>query len=344
MGRSPLIAVIRIVYQAITNLHWGVLALGVALHMAGSWLLMAWAGEAPLLRPADFIYWYATTASTVGYGDLSPRTDMGRLITAFFVYPGAIAAFTSIVAKSLAGLSDIWRRRRMGFGDYRDSKNAIVLVGYDDERTPRMIDELVADAEPGQQLVLVARKELTNDDRRIRYVRARSLTAVADLERAGVADAARVIIFAANDDETLAAALAITAINRRGHVVCFFQEAENARLLTAHCPNVEIVLAPSVELVVKAVKDPGSSYLLNLLASHTEEAATLFSIKWPGRAIGFRDLAARLMEHEAVLLSSRAEGDTKSGFRFDTAGMIVRGDRVFYVAGRRLAPELLGSN
>src|SRR3546814_28328 len=164
----------------------------------------------------------------------------------------------------------------------------------------------MADAAPSQELVLLSRDELTHSDGRIRYVRARSLTATADLERAGIVGAGRIIIFASNDNETLAAALAITAVNRGGHIVCFFEEGENARLLTAHCPEVEVVLAPSVELVVKAVKDPGSSHLLNLLASHTDSAATLFSMAWPGGSpTRFRDVAANLLEAGAVLLATR---------------------------------------
>src|SRR3546814_19971631 len=115
--------------------------------------------------------------------------------------------------------------------------NAIVLVGYDPDRTPRMIDELMADAAPSQELVLLSRDELTHSDERIRYVRARSLTATADLERAGIVGAGRIIIFASNDTKTMAAALALTAVNAGGHLFCFFEEGENARLRTVPFPG-----------------------------------------------------------------------------------------------------------
>src|SRR3546814_1999642 len=88
-------------------------------------------------------------------------------------------------------MSAQWRRKRVGLGDYSSMNNAIVLVGYDPDRTPRMIDELMADAAPSQELVLLSRDELTHSDERIRYVRARSLTATADLERAGIVGADR---------------------------------------------------------------------------------------------------------------------------------------------------------
>lgn len=344
MGRLQIITIVRRLYHAITDLHWSVLALVLLAHMAASWLLLAWAGEAEFSGLPTFIYWYATTASTVGYGDITPDGDAGRLITAFFVFPGAIAAFTSILAKSFAAVSARWRRARVGLGDYREMNNATVLIGYDAERTPRMIDELVADAEPGQQLILLTRTELTNDDARIRYVRARSLTAAAELERAGVANAGRVIVFTSNDNDTLAVGLAVTALNRTGHIVCYFQDDDNALLLAAHCPRVETVLAPSVELVVKAVKDPGASRLLADLVSHTDKGATLFSMRWTGTApASFREVASRLIDMGAVLLSSREADEANAGFRFDTNGSIAPGDMLFYVAERRLAPSALGA-
>lgn len=325
---------LRRLYLAIGDLHWSVLLAVLATHMVLSWALLAEVGEADLRPIPDFVYWYATTASTVGYGDLSPKSDAGRLITALFIFPGAIAAFTTLVAKAFGALSASWRRRRVGLGDYRAMSRAIVLVGYDPDRTPRMIDELVADAHHGQEIVLLATDELDNHDERFRYVRARSLTAPDDLARAGVAAADRVVVFAASDAETLSAALAITAINRGGHVVCFFQHAENARLLSAHCPHVEVVLAPSVELVVKALKDPGSSQLLAQLVSHTDAGATLFSMPAPAAAT-FRETAEQLLGRGAILLAAAPAGDC-ARLSFDVASSVAAGDRLFYVASSRI--------
>jgi voltage-gated potassium channel len=230
-------------------------------------------------------------------------------------------------------------------GDYSELSHAIVLIGYDPARTPRMIDELCADAEAGQQIVVLTRKEFENSDPRIRYVRARSLTSLADLKRAGVPDADRVIVFSGSDTDTLAAGLAITNLNRRGHIVCYFDDEEIARLLTSHCDNVEVVMAPAVELVVRAVKDPGSSQLLSDLVSHTDAGMTLFSMPWVGgQPIGFRALSERLMGQGAVLVSYRpADASGKqSTFRF-AEGDVGPGDRLFYIAGQRLRPESLAA-
>ena len=309
-------------------------------HMVLVWVMMNFVGEErELQRLPTFIYWYATTASTIGYGDLSPKTDAGRLINAFIVYPGAIAIFTGIITKAIAGVSDRLRRARAGMGDYREVRHAIVLVGHDPVRTPRMIEELCADAEPDQELILLTTDAFDNVDPRIRYVRAGSLTSRSDLERAGVADADRVIIFAGSDNDTLAAGLAIADLNARGHIVCYFEDEAVARLLTSHCPNVDAVLAPAVELVVKAVKDPGASHLLADLVSATDQGMTLFSMDWRGGATPFRDLSNRLLDRDAVLVAYRSAGVGA----FHYAGEVSPGDRFFYVAGQRLRPDAVGA-
>lgn len=327
---------LRRLYLAASELHPGVLLALLLGHMAASYLLLDWANEPDLHPPISFIYWYATTASTVGYGDLSPKSDIGRLTAAFFVMPGAIALFTTAIARAFAGLSDRWRRRRTGMGDYSAVSNHVVLVGYDAERTPRMIAELVAD-DPSRDIVLVASQELDVDSPTYRYVHAASLTAPADLRRAGIDAAARVIVYAGSDPETLATTLAVTSLNEHGHVVCFLRDADTARLLRAHCPTVEIVMTPTVELMVKALSDPGSTRLIAQLASHTDEGATLYAMAAPVEG-AFEEIATRLRAEGAVLIASCPADETTP--RFDMTARIRAGDRLFYVARERLVERM----
>lgn len=334
MAQFSLKALLSRLYVAVTDLRWWVLGAFLVAHMVGTWLMMHFVGEeAEFERLPTFIYWYATTASTIGYGDVSPKTDVGRLINAFFVYPGAIAVFGAIITKAVASAGDRVRRVRIGMGDYSTVEHAIVLVGYDPQRTPRMIDELCADAAHGQRIILFTRDEFENSDARVDYVRTRSHTDVKELQRAGVDKAAQVIVFAGTDSDTLAAGLAIANLNRTGHIVCYFEDEAVARLLTAHCTNVEVVLAPAVELVVKSVKDPGASALLTDLVSATDAGVTLFSMDWGGGApIAFRALSERLLSLGAVLVSYR---EHDCAFRYGS-GEIGPGHRFFYIAPKRL--------
>lgn len=333
MRRVGLSAFLRRLYLAAAELHWGVMLALLLGHMGASWLALQWAGEADLRPPVDFAYWYLTTATTIGYGDLSPKSDWGRMIAALFAMPGAVALFTAALARAFAGLSGRWRRRREGLGDYSEMRGLVVLVGYDRDRTPRMIAEITADAR-AQDIVLVATDALDVDDPTYRYVRASSLTAPPELRRAGVAEAARVVVYTASDAETLAATLAVTAINERGHVVCFLRDPDTARLLNAHCPQVEVVLTPTVELVVKALSDPGTSRLIAQLASHTDEGATLYATE-AATAGRFDEVARSLRERGAVLVATSPAGDNQP--RFDLDAGVSPGDRLFYIARQRVA-------
>ena len=137
-------------FHVMADLHWTLLLALIVAHAASTWAMMLLAGEDWLLRPATFFYWYATTAYTVGYGDLSPQSDAGRLITAVWVFPGAIAAFTTVVAKVLAAIGEIWRVRRSGKGDYSRMTASIVLIGYHPVRTAKMIDDRRSTANEGK--------------------------------------------------------------------------------------------------------------------------------------------------------------------------------------------------
>lgn len=52
--------------------------------------------------PLDALYFSVTTLATVGYGDLAPATDLGKLFTIFFVLAGVgvVVVFASEVARA----------------------------------------------------------------------------------------------------------------------------------------------------------------------------------------------------------------------------------------------------
>jgi voltage-gated potassium channel len=330
-------------FHAMADLHWTMLVLLIAVHATVTWLLLALAGEAKLQEASAFLYWYATTAYTVGYGDLSPQTATGRLVTALWVFPGAIAAFTTVVAKVLGAIGDIWRLRRAGKGDYSKMTASIVLIGYHPARTPKMIDELCADLSPDQTLVLLTRQALTDLDGRIRYVQSESLTSTAALTRAGVPQASRVLIFTDSDSDTLSATLAAAAlVPPTAHVVCHFEDEDHARLIDQHCPEVEVILSAGPQLVARACKDPGASQVISALTSHLDEGATLFSLAWgaePPRPFGA--LARRLLEGGATLLAIQSARDTTPTFNPPMDRLVEDGDRLFYVASARVAAASL---
>ncbi|MBA4807076.1 potassium channel family protein [Brevundimonas sp.] len=345
LPRMKLALIFDRAFQAMADTHWRMLGGLILLHAVSSWLLLALAGETELHSPVTFIYWYATTAYTVGYGDLSPQDVAGRLITAIWIFPGAIAAFTTVVAKVLGAIGDIWRLRRAGKGDYSKMTDTIIMIGYHPTRTPKMISELCAELNTAQTLVLVTRHVVNDLDSRVRYVHSESLTSADALARAGAATASRILVYADSDADTLTATLAASAAApKTAHVVCFFDDADSARLLAQHCPQVEIVLSSGPEMLARSARDPGSSQVISALTSQLDVSATLFSLTWQGAARSFGDLAQRLLHHRATLLAHQPQGAEAPHFNPPPETGVEPGDRLFYVSAVRLAQASLAGS
>ena len=333
----------RRIYASIAGLSWGAVFVFAACHFAISWGVIALTGGEKMAEGGIFWYFYATTATTVGYGDFAPATLAGRLVTVLWIMPGGIALFTTIIAKAVQQVSDRWRKSVRGQSSYENLANHIVILGWHGFRTQRMVDQLRGDiGEKDREIVLCTVQDVENPmPDQVRFVRGAALNTPDVLTRAGVAGAGDIIALGHDDSETLAAALGAAAVNQDAHIVAYFDQESFADLLKAHCPQAECNVSLSVELMVRSAQDPGSSRVQRQLLS-TLEGPTQFSLKVPENAgaVSYGALFATLKEnHDATLIgvAESALGDdlilnAPSGHRIDP------GTIVYFLAARRIAP------
>jgi hypothetical protein len=71
-------------------------------------------GSGEIIEPVAFWYFCVTTSTTIGYGDLSPKTPCGRLFKTLWIMPGSIMLFTSSIAKFAQFIAVRWRKRMRG--------------------------------------------------------------------------------------------------------------------------------------------------------------------------------------------------------------------------------------
>lgn len=96
------------------------------------------------------LYWSVVTASTVGYGDIAPHTEAGRIVT-IGVIMTSVPLFGALFSIVAARIAEAKIRRLVGMEHVGWRKNHIVVLGDGDE-TMIVLEALKATG----QLVLVA--------------------------------------------------------------------------------------------------------------------------------------------------------------------------------------------
>lgn len=325
------------IYLKCVELDWSVLVFVALAHYSLSYIGFSLAGEAALLTDNAFPYYYFTTVSTVGYGDLSPTTPWGRVFFVAFVLPGGLTVFTIALGKAIGSFSDYFRKKANGMGDYSKIEGATVIIGYQPQHTFKMIDEILAgELEDQSALILISRKDVPTRSM-VRYVRADSLSSLSDLRRGAVEHASKIVVCADNDDLTLTAVLAARSLNKAAHLVCYFNDGDKASLLGEHC-EAEIIVSPRVELMARELTDPGSSNLMADLVSAQSGVAT-FSLEVPAGGTGMNrrevtELLAQKFGATLISVRQRSSGDHQYDPR--SAAPLAPGDTLFYIGENRV--------
>jgi voltage-gated potassium channel len=310
---GPLRRLLLSIYQHVSVLSWSGLVGLVGVHFLVSWIGFVVAGEDKLSDFQTFWYFYAVTVTTIGYGDFTPGTTGGRLVTVFWVMPGGIALFTAVIAKLVQTISTTWTKRMRGEGDYSDMRGHLVILGWNPTRTPRLVHLLLADKHYEHAgIVLVGRNIERNPmPNQIRFVRAEALSSSDVLRRSAVADAEAAIAVGENDNETLAIGLAVGALERPPRIVAHFQDETVADLLRAHCPSAECSVSMSVEMLARVAQDPGSSEVQRQIVSPVD-SPTQFSLDIPAGVEPFSygvALAFFKARHDATIIACRHPGN-----------------------------------
>ncbi|MFC3657384.1 potassium channel family protein [Xanthomonas hyacinthi] len=307
-------------------------------HWLATWGLLALAGEHTLVGLDAFPYYYMTTATTIGYGDLSPGTVAGRYIVAFWQMPGSVALFATILAKTSASLITFWRRHQMGKMSYAHLRGHTLLVGWRGPESVRLVELLLSDtATDDEGLVLVAEGLAENPlPDHMRFVAVDSYTLADGCQRAGIAGAARVIVNPPSDDQTLAAVFGAMANRPQAHVVAHFDSARSAELVRRHSPQVECTRPLSAEIIARAAQDPGSAALTADLLS-AGSGPTQFSPTVPAEsaALHYGRVGDAFRARGALLPGHR---DAAAVPRLNPApdSVLAPGTMLYYLAERRV--------
>ncbi|WP_372378205.1 potassium channel family protein [Vibrio natriegens] len=251
------------------------------LYISLSWGLLVLAGETELTENfSSFIYYLMVTASTVGYGDHSPVTDLGKWVVVLFVIPGGLSLFAALLGRVAGAAVDYWRAGIIGKRRVR-VENHIVLLGWNGSRTMHLIRMLQHEESGKRPVVLCSRSDIENPlPGEIHFIKVTSYTDSQEMSNANITEASCIIVDNLSDDITLSAALYCASVNPDAHLLAYFKDEALGRLLSQHCPKAECIPAVGAEMLAKAAVDPGSSALHQELLASTR-GMTQYSVIYP---------------------------------------------------------------
>ncbi|HEX4109282.1 MAG TPA: ion channel [Solirubrobacteraceae bacterium] len=210
------------------------------------------------------LYWSVTTATTVGYGDVTPHNSAGRVIAAGVML--TTIPIVGAVFALVAGTTVLTRLRRLLGMDSKLPSTPYTIVYGAHPVLARVLDEL---AHTGDPVVLVAPDRPANLDDDVCFL-VGDPTDEALIRRSDPARANRALIACTSDADTLVLAVAIHGLAPDLELYALTQSRAVARAL--HELGVKYTLA-SDELVghtlAKSLETPQAGDLLLQLVDTT---------------------------------------------------------------------------
>ncbi|MGW2048726.1 potassium channel family protein [Streptomyces sp. NPDC001858] len=180
----------------------------------------------------DAAYYATVTLSTTGYGDITPVSDMARLINILVITPLRVVFLIILVGTTLEVLTERTRQQVRIHRWRARISNHIVVVGYG-TKGRHAVQTLVGQGVSKDRIVIVdaQRKSanLAGDDGLVAVTG--DATRSETLLKAEVQNASRVIVAPQRDDTAALVTLTARQLNRRATIVTAAREDENVPLL-----------------------------------------------------------------------------------------------------------------
>ncbi len=257
--------------------------------------LEAGAGNPQIRSLFDALYLVVITMTTVGYGDITPVTWEGKVLS-MLIGAGGLFLFSVSVATVSAGFFNYVQMLRMGMISFKDMKNHTVICGWNE--TAQVIIENLRRL--GREIVLITEQDIPSPEGF--YYKKGDFGREDVLLDAGVDKANMVIILAEKlpgftedsiDARTVLAGMQVRDINRSAVLVLEILLRENAKLIKRRRIADYIIIGGEMlgVLISRFAQDKSYGDLLSYIVERTE----VETLEW-GEEVPLLE-AERKLEH-----------------------------------------------
>jgi voltage-gated potassium channel len=296
------------------------------------------------LSPFEATWLTLTTATTVGYGDLSAESVPGRVATVLLIYFGGIFVVFQAATAYFELRSD--RRLRMYYGRWSwNMRDHIVLLNTPAENPEHYVERLVSEFRSshryGELPVLIVTTRFANGlPDALQKLGAVHVTGSAadphSLVEAGVAEAAIVVVLArrdsdaASDGRTFDILHRLTELGAKGKILAeCVDDANRKRLRRAGAHILVRPMRGYPEMIVRALVAPGAEHILEDLFTSQRDECWRYDVRLDGARWG--DLLCLLVEEDVGIPIAYRSAEDASMRMNPPPDTRVRADKLYVI-------------
>jgi voltage-gated potassium channel len=344
----------RFILQSMAGrLEWRMFLSLYGLHIATSYLGLYLSDEVITERFVEFFYFYITTLSTVGYGDLSPTTDMGRVINSVFIIPVGVVLFSALVGEVIQKYMNINDDLRNGKINFMNSKGHIVIFG-NTLQAERLVEQIRLEPSAKMKNIALVLPDADNypDMTNSAYIVAvKSFLDQCELERLSLCDASSILIDTGDDGTNIAVCMLVQHLmtnicnKLKPNIIAFFEDGKKEGIVESSCPDIECLTYARNSVLARAVTDAGAIKVNESINSPVIGSATQYSKCLPESLTDstYGDIKNKLEEALNITMIgievTCENGRREALLNPSRDSKITGGQRFFYISSDRLVAE-----